>query len=177
MMIEKECESVLFSVGTYFAYKIAQRYYNNIHYVWCTSEFDHENQPPTSNPKTICKRYLEQIKTGDRHAKEIERNKIGILKGARIKRKNGIIDEEQEEQIKCLVNSADYEAFYPIIYIINVDRIENKERCKEVPMNDRASDKSVEYIIEDLNENEFKVINLKNLLCDIVKAADRKAGE
>ena len=65
----------LYSVGTELAYKIAKRYYNNIHYVWCTTEFNSLKQPPTSNPATICKRYLEQITTGDRHTKEIE-NKV-----------------------------------------------------------------------------------------------------
>lgn len=63
----------LYSVGTQLAYKIAKRYYGNVHYVWRTTKFNSLEQPPTSNPATICKRYLEQIATGDRHTKEIEK--------------------------------------------------------------------------------------------------------
>lgn len=33
----------LYSVGTQLAYKIAKRYYKNIHYAWCTTEFNSSN--------------------------------------------------------------------------------------------------------------------------------------
>ena len=79
----------LYSAGTQLAYIIAKRYYKNIHYVWCTTEFNSPKQPPTSNPATICKRYLEQITTGDHHMKEIDNNKVGILKGAKAKYNSG----------------------------------------------------------------------------------------
>ena len=178
MKKENEKPYILFSVGTYFAYKIAKMYYNNVHYVWCTSEFDAEDQPPTSNPKTICKRYLEQIRTGDRHTNEINNNKSGILKGAKIKFEAGIINRTQYKEIRCLVNAAEYEAFIPVIYVISVDKIKNSEiRCKEVAQKDRASNNSIEYIIEDLKENEFKIINLNKVLCDVMNVAERKAGE
>ena len=81
----------LYSVGTQLAYKIAKRYYKNIHYVWCTTEFNSSKQQPTSNPATICKRYLEQITTGDRHTKEIENNIAGILNVAKAKLYGGVI--------------------------------------------------------------------------------------
>lgn len=60
----------IFSWNT-FGLKIARRYYKNVHYVWCTAEFNVSKQPPTSNLSEICKKYLEQITTGNRHTKEI----------------------------------------------------------------------------------------------------------
>lgn len=102
----------LYSVGTELAYKIAKRYYNNIHYVWCTTEFNSLKQPPTSNPATICKRYLEQITTGDRHTKEIENNMAGILRGAKAKFDSGVIDKTVYNKIRNYVSGADYEAFF-----------------------------------------------------------------
>ena len=178
MAIDKNKTPVLFSVGTNFAYKIAKKYYKNVHYVWCACEFNSKSQPPTSNPLTICKRYLEQIKAGDRHSKEIANNKSGVLKGAKIMEDRGVITTKQHKEIKNMVKYAEYEAFLPLIYVIPVDKISNSDiRCIEVPIKDRASDASVEYIIEDLKEDEFQIINFKNLLPDLMDIVDRRAGE
>lgn len=97
----------LYSVGTQLAYKIAKRYYKNIHYAWCTTEFNSSKQPPTSNPATICKRYLEQITTGDRHTKEIENNIAGILKGAKAKLNSGVISKKEYNEIRSIVSAAE----------------------------------------------------------------------
>ena len=149
----------LYSVGTQLAYKIAKRYYKNIHYVWCTTEFNSSKQPPTSNPATICKRYLEQITTGDRHTKEIENNIVGILKGAKAKLNSGVISKKEYNEIRNIVSAAEYEAFFPILYI--VESIKVKDRYVEVVVGERASDDAVEYKIEDLKENEFEIISFK----------------
>lgn len=68
--------------------------------MWCTESFDAALQPGTSNPRTLCTRYLDQIIKGDNHATEINNNKAGILKGATEKLNNGIITKEQFEEIK-----------------------------------------------------------------------------
>ncbi len=50
---------VLYSVNTYLAFMINERYYEGKHYVWCSEVFDardrdrlglYGNIPPTSNP-------------------------------------------------------------------------------------------------------------------------------
>lgn len=175
MGIDADNIPVLYSVGTALAYKISKRYYNNSHYVWCTTKFNSPVQPPTSNPQTICRRYLEQIKTGDRHAYEIDKNKSGILSGAYIKKKEGIINEDQFREIQEIVSRAEYESFFPIIYIIYTDRV--KYKCIEVEKFQCASDTSVEYRIEKLEEGEFDAILLKDMLNGIIEAVDRKAGD
>ena len=165
----------LYSVGTQLAYKIAKRYYKNIHYVWCTTEFNSSKQPPTSNPATICKRYLEQITTRDRHKKEIENNIAGILKGAKAKLNSGVISKKEYNEIRSIVSAAEYEAFFPILYIVESKKI--KDRYVEVVVEERASDDAVEYKIEDLKENEFEIISFKDILSGIVNIADKKVGE
>lgn len=165
----------LYSVGTQLAYKIAKRYYKNIHYVWCTTEFNSSKQPPTSNPATICKRYLEQITTGDRHTKEIENNIAGILKGGKAKLNSGVISKKEYNEIRSIVSAAEYEAFFPILYIVESKKI--KDRYVEVVVEERASDDAVEYKIEDLKENEFEIISFKDILSGIVNIADKKVGE
>jgi hypothetical protein len=157
------------------AYKIEKHYYNNIHYVWCTTEFNSHNQPPTSNPATICKRYLEQITTGDRHAKEIDNNIAGILRGAKVKRDSGLITEREYDEIRSIVSVAEYEAFLPIVYIVNNRKV--KDRCIRVKEVDRSSDDAVEYRVEDLSVNEFETIAFKDLLDGILSIPDKKVGE
>lgn len=175
MELDVKNNPFLYSVGTQLAYKIAKRYYKNIHYVWCTTEFNSSKQPPTSNPATICKRYLEQITTGDRHAKEIENNIAGILKGAKAKLNDGVIGKKEYNEIRSIVSAAEYEAFFPILYI--VESIKVKDRYVEVVVGERASDDAVEYKIEDLQENEFEIISFKDILSGIVNIVDKKVGE
>lgn len=175
MSLNTKEHPLLYSVGTQLAYKIARQYYKNVHYVWCTTEFNSPRQPPTSNPSKICKRYLEQITTGDRHTKEIENNMAGILRGAKAKFDIGIIDKRAYNEIRNMVSAAEYESFFPMLYIIESRKVRN--RCEEVPIKDRASDKAVEYKIVDLRENEFEIISFKEILNGIVDAVDRKAGE
>ena len=166
---------ILYSIGTHLAYKIAKRYYGNVHYVWCTTEFNSPKQPPTSNPSNICKRYLEQITTGDRHTREIENNITGILKGAKEKLDSGIINEKEYNEIRSIVSVAEYEAFFPMLYIIRSNDVKNK--CKEVSIENKASDNEIEYKIEDLRENEFDAIFFKDILDGIVEVVDKKVGE
>ena len=166
---------LLYSIGTYLAYKIAKRYYGNVHYVWCTTEFSSTRQPPTSNPATICKRYLHQIATGDRHTKEIDNNMAGILKGAKAKLDSGVITDKAYNEIRSIVSAAEYESFFPMLYVIESRKVKN--RCKEVSIVDKASDDAVEYKIEDLKENEFKAIFFKDILDGIINVADKKAGK
>lgn len=166
---------ILYSIGTYLAYKIAKRYYKNVHYVWCTTEFNAFKQPPTSNPSKICKRYLEQITTGDRHAKEIANNMAGILRGASAKLEGGIISKKEYNKIRKIVSGAEYEAFFPVLYIIESEKV--KTKCLEVLPQDKASDEAVEYKIENLAANEFEVIFFEDILEGIVEVADKEVGE
>ncbi len=176
MGIDFDNTPFLFSIGTFFAYKIDRRYYGNVHYVWCTTNFNDKKQPVTSRPQSICKRFFDQVVSGDRHTKEIEDNKAGILRGAQAKLEAGVIDNNQYSEICQLVNLANYEDFFPVLYIIDKDKV-GDTRCKEVDKKDRASDTSIEYKIFDLKEGEYELIDFKSLLSDYLDAVDKKAGK
>lgn len=175
-MSKKVEESYLFSVGTRFSKKINEIFYKNKHYVWCTTLYDCDKQPITSNPKSICKRLLEVIHTKDRHAVEIENNIAGVLRGAQAKLDKGEIDEDQFKLIGQFINLAEYDSFFPIIYIIDVNKV-GEDRCKEVPLEERASDCSIEYKIEDLSEGEFQVIDIKALVEKFISNEYKRVGE
>ena len=165
----------LYSVGTYIAYKIEKEYYKDVHYVWCTTEFNSKNQPPTSNPAEICKSYLKQITKEDRHMYEIKRNKAGILKGALEKRNSGIITEKEFKDINNIIACAGYDAFFPVLYIIESKKVQ--DRCIEVETSERASDRSIEYKIENLKRSEFQIILFKDILGGVVDVSEKRAGE
>ncbi len=175
MGLDIEKNPFLYSVGTQLAYKIAKRYYGNIHYVWCTTEFNSAKQPPTSNPATICKRYIEQIATGDRHTKEIRDNMAGILRGAKAKLNSGVINKQEYNEIRSIVSVAEYEAFFPILYIVESRKV--KDKYKEVVVAERASDEAVEYKVENLQADEFEIISFRDILSSVVNIVDKKVGE
>lgn len=162
---------ILYSTCTELAYRIAKDYYNRVFYVWCTDSFDSQLQPGTSNPRTLCQRYLDQIIKHDRHAHEIENNKAGILKGANEKLKSGVITEEQYKEISAKIYYSNPEDFYPVIFLINKRLV--KKRMIVVKPSDAASDSSVEYIIPDLQWNEFEVIRIKDILAGIILMEDK----
>ena len=174
-MINPNNTPFLFSIGTNIAYKIAKEYYENVQYVWCSPKFDSIDQPPTSNPLTIAKRYIEQIKTGDRHAKEIDSNKTGILIGAKEKHDAKIINDSQKGEIHTMVAIAKYEDFFPILFVIDSRRV--IEKCIEIEKAKKVSDTSTEYLIPNLLPDEYELIDLKKLFDGLLNVADRKAGK
>lgn len=174
MALDTKKYPLLYSIGTNLAYMIAKKHYGNIHYAWCTTEFSSIYQPPTSNPSKICQRYLDVISKGDRHAVEINNNIAGILKGAKAKLDSNVISKQQFKIIRYEVANAWYEDFFPMLYIIQSEKV--KHKCIEVPMPNRASDDAVEYLIDDLRTDEFDAIFFRNILSGILVAVDKEVG-
>lgn len=174
MSLDPEKTPFLFSVGTQLAYEINKNYYGNIHYVWCTTKYHDISQPITSDPQCICKGYIDQIITKDRHANNIENNIKGILKGVDAKINDNVITLRQQNIIMTLLSESKFSDYYPVIYIINTKDIVN--RCHEVPENLRANPDSVEYLIYDLKDSECEIIFLKTLYDQYDNKIDFKIG-
>lgn len=174
-MTNTEVPVFLFSQSTKLAHKIDEKFYKNEHYVWC-SEFIHDNkQPPTSDPVARCNRLLRIIKTGDRHAYEIDEHISGILAGARAKLNANVISAEQHQLICTYINSVDYEAFMPIIYIIDYNKV--RDRCERISARDKASDSSSEIRIVDLKPDEYTIIDIDDLLRGVMDISKWNRGE
>ena len=62
------------------------------------------------------------------------------------------------------------EDFYPIVFLINKKAV--KGRIEIVRKEDAASNDSIEYIIRDLQWNEFEMIKVKNILSGVVYPFD-----
>jgi hypothetical protein len=154
---------ILYSANTWPAYMIAERFYAGEHYVWCTPYFDSRQTslrtsavPPTSNPAEIYQNLYEEVRRGDRHSSKIKENRIGILRGAAIKKDQGIITDKQSKDIAAILDRAETRDFRPLIYVIPYSVVH--AHLSEVPVADRAHPLSVEYIIDRLPRDEFDVI-------------------
>lgn len=174
-MIDTHSVPILYSVNTALAYRINSNYYRGIHYVWCTTTFHSQTQPSTSDPQAIANRWLQILSTRDRHAKEFNGNKVGILKGAEVKFNSGVINEYDYELIRQMVDIARYSDFYPALYLIHSDKV--IFRCNEVPVVDKASDSSEEYRIDDLSESEFDVVEFKEINYNVVTVSEQVVGD
>jgi hypothetical protein len=142
---------------------IAERFYSGEHYVWCTPYFDSRqfslhtaDVPPTSSPAEIYQNLFEEVRRGDRHSSKIKENRIGIFRGATIKKDQGIITDKQAQDIAAILDRAETRDFRPLIYVMPYSAV--RTRISEVPVADRAHPLSVEYVIDRLPRNEFDVI-------------------
>ncbi len=154
---------VLYSTNTWLAYMIGERFYDGMHYIWCTPNFGGNSFarrddpiPPTSSPHDIYNDLYRGIRSGDRHLDKIGNNKSSIRNGAAYKRQSGVIDDAQFRDILAIVDQASMRDFRPLIYVIPFDRV--ADIVREVPVNERAHPLSVEYIIESLPRECFDII-------------------
>ena len=97
---------LLYSINTVLAFRIQRTYYDNIHFVWCTDKYDHGFwQPASSNPLSIAQTFIQDVYSRDQHSALIKQNRDGIKRGAMLKRKAGIIDEETDRKSTRLNSS------------------------------------------------------------------------
>lgn len=158
---------VLYSVNTYLAYMINERYYGSKHYVWCSEVFDatarnslghYGSIPPTSNPREIYHSLYEEVKRGDRHSAKIEQNRRGILLGAEEKLKAGEIHQNQYDEINQIVKAVELSKFRPLLYVIPYHYVARSVR--EATVAERAHPLSLELITESLDRKHFDPIEI-----------------
>lgn len=157
---------VLYSTNVFLKFHIQQQYRGDVHYVWCSENFDSRTVaayssgslvPPSSNPADIYRALLEDVKRGDRHSAKIAAQRASFEKLAFAWLAAGEITSEQKDEIIYMVEHADMNHWRPLLYV--VPRIPVEPRLKPVPMNKRAG-LGPEYIIEDLRRSEFDLIEL-----------------
>lgn len=148
----------LYSVNTYLAHYINEKFYMGTHYVWCSPCFDSENNPPSSNPKEIFLGLFEDVRREDVHSAKVQQNKLGLIKGAEIMLQKGIITKKEREEILVMIHDASIRSFSPLIYVIDQSKVHSK--AYPVPVKEKANLFSEEYFIYDLNSDEFDTISL-----------------
>jgi hypothetical protein len=160
---------VLYSCVTWLAYQINRRYYGDTHYVWCTPFFNPGSRlsqdnavPPTSSPLEIFRNLTEEIRRGDRHSIKIEQNRLGIQRGADIHLSNGAISKEDHRDIISITSEATFLDFRPLILVIPFHLVSSQ--IVQVPIKDRASPLSEEYIVSNVARKSFDIVDLQGAL-------------
>lgn len=158
---------ILYSVNTWLAYNISRMFYGDSHYVWCSPVFDYKcrpygqaTPPPTSCPADIYHSLVEEVRRRDKHSAKVAENKLGILKGAAIKREAQVITDQEVQEITAIVEAAQIGDFHPLLYVIPYDSVATL--LKAVPVQNRAHPLSEEFLIEALPGDAFDVIRLED---------------
>ena len=155
---------ILYSATTTLAYNINQRFYGDLHYLWCTPHFNSSPSaatytvPPTSSPFEIYTTLAREVAGVDSHSEKIRLNKVGIKRGAQIMRQRGIITEAQLKQIYAVVRLSQIGLFKPLLCIIS--SLAAQKYCTEVDISKKANPLSHEFIAADLPRTAFDVIAL-----------------
>jgi len=158
---------LLYSANSVLSYRIAKRYYNDKHYVWCSPDFGSlagtrsalQKNPPTSRPKYRYYRMLQEVMESDRHAVAITETRSGLLRGVEVQREAGRVSLATAEEILTVIRGAAMSDFRPLLYVIPVTS-EILPRIKVVPVQHRAHPLSEEFIIPNLTSDEFDIVTL-----------------
>lgn len=171
MTIDADKHPFLYSTTTKLAHDIDNFYYNRKHYVWVALYVDNlDVQAASSNPLTIAADFAKGIVTVDRHNEKILGNIVGVRNGVQYMFESKKIDRKAKKAITAMLQNARFEDFYPMIYIIDTKKVNS--RIVPVPPKEGARASSPEYKIFDLQEGEYELIDLS----EIIKAGKRIAG-
>jgi hypothetical protein len=153
---------VLYSATSLLAYTIGQKYYQEVHYVWCAPLSGSDRygvaNPPSSDPLAICWRFFDDIKGGDQHSALVEANRRGLIRGASVKEGQGVIDQQTREVIELVVKSAALTDFSPLLLVIPFASVSTIVKPADILARARVT--SEEYIIENLPRNCFDVLEV-----------------
>jgi hypothetical protein len=149
---------LLYSTNVYLKYWVQEQYWSSIHYVWCTEHFDNPPGlplPPSANPADIYRRLKADIAGQDSHSEKIAQQKASLITLAAKWTEDGLLQPDARDEIMYKVNHAAWEDWRPLVYVIPRALVET--RMQLVPIDQRAGQAN-EYIVADLNRNEFDAI-------------------
>lgn len=155
---------VLYSTNTALKHRIQRDYLHGLHYCWCSPAFDASKlagyargseMPPSSDPCSIYRDLAQAVKRRDEHSSKIGDQKKTLTALALRLADRGKISSDDRDEIVTIVAKASFTDWRPLIYIIPFQSV--KERLQAVPRERRASNE-MEYIVEDLRDEEFHII-------------------
>jgi hypothetical protein len=146
---------LFYSTNAQLAQIITTRFFNGKFRIWAAPQFDNEFNPPSSNPKDIFFRMLEDVKRQDNHSSKMNEIKAGLLKAILRKREDESLTEEQEKEANNIIGASTINLYKPYLYLIPNASTLNIAKAE---VGEKAEVLSEEYIIKDLASNEFDII-------------------
>ena len=159
---------ILYSTNSFLAFRIAEEFYGDVHYVWCSPHFGFPQgrslnpgftNPPSASPREISERLYEDVLRGDKHSVKVLANRTGIQNGATQKAAAGKITHARKREIFSIAKQADLQFFKPLLYVIPFSLVTSL--IEPVSVSKRANPLSREYIIRDLPRDCFDVIEYR----------------
>lgn len=157
---------LLYSTNVFLKQIIQTQYRKDLHYVWCSEDFDSRVLPgyspgamtaPSSNPAEIYEELKREVERPDKHSAKIAAQKLSFLALSVTWHKAGEITKNEKDEIAYMVNTAPITHWRPLLYVIPRSLV--VARLQTVPIAKRASF-GMEYIIPDLKRSEFDLIEL-----------------
>lgn len=157
---------LLYSTNVFLKQFLQERYRNDLHYVWCSEYFDSRKLgsyasgalvPPSSNPADIYRELKRDVEGRDLHSSKITAQKASFISLAITWEQNGEISSDERDEITYIVNTAGFEMWRPLLYVIPRAPVES--RLQLVPISQRAGFGS-EHILADLERSEFDMVEL-----------------
>jgi hypothetical protein len=154
---------LLYSTNTYLKYVI-QRDYRGEHHVWCSPSFEAAKlgryaagagTPASSDPASIYRNLNRAVRESDEHDSKIASQKTVMLALAVEWFNDGTITYDEREEITALVGRARFPEWRPLLFVTPYPLVAG--RTELVPLHRRAGLER-EYIIPDLREGEFDII-------------------
>jgi hypothetical protein len=155
---------LLYSTNVFLKLLIQERYRNDVHFVWCSEDFDSTKLAAysfralvaaSSNPADIYRDLQRAVQSPDTHNAKIISQRASFISLATNWEKNGEISSTQKDDIIYMASTAPFELWRPLLYVI--PRAPVERRLQLVPVKNRAGFGN-EYIISDLHRSEFDII-------------------
>lgn len=156
---------LLYSTNTWLAYAIAERYYDGVHFAWCSPVYDgtradaHVNIPPNSSPADLYRLLRDEVERGEQHSAVLADKRDGLIRGAATRHAEGMIGDAEFDAIRQTVEKSPLHDFRPVLYLIPFDRV--RATAVEASVEERAHPLSIEYKVDPLPRECFDVLELK----------------
>jgi len=154
---------LLYSTNSLLAYRINERYYHDLHYVWCNPFFHKDavinlqaQMVPSSTPAAIYLDYKQGVEAGDIHCQKVIDNRVGLRKGAQLKLHAAVITTQQFQEINLLIDTVQLTEYRPVVYVIPFRSV--AKFATQPSLSAKAHPFSPEYLIEALPRKCFDVI-------------------
>jgi hypothetical protein len=156
---------VLYSTNPWITLEIGRKYRNGKYYVWCSEHYDPRKAAaasaaaliaPSSSPKGIFDHLESDCAREDGHSALIKGYRKTYRNLAKAWHADGSIDRNQKDEIIATIQSASWQIWRPVLFIIPRAGIDDS-RVHRVPAKNRAA-YGEEYQIRDLDVAEFEVI-------------------
>ena len=127
------------------------------HYVWVAPEFYpfRRLNPNSSNPLWWYSNYFSAWRDRDEFSPIILTKRLNIRNVIDLSVERGRITKDLGRRVKEAVDTADISFFYPIVYVVDMDVIDEPRRLVD---GSGVTVGSAEYLIEQLAEDEFSLL-------------------